>query len=79
MNLCNDRILSIRIKFCQVAEVILIKLLTKDDIDEKLELFQTLNVLKGDLDNEVSEAAYDCINRANIQYKEKEDDYYRKV
>lgn len=52
--------MAIRRKFCIIAELLIVKLLTKDDIDQRLELVSALDSLKNDSDNEVSEQAYDC-------------------
>jgi hypothetical protein len=53
-------------------------LLTKDDIDCKLELVSALDRLKNDYNQDVSETAFDCDDRANIKYKESEEEYRRK-
>ena len=59
--------------------MIIIKLLTKDDIDQKLELASALDRLKNDSNQDVSETAFDCDDRANIKYKESEEEYRKKT
>jgi hypothetical protein len=69
----------LRKRFCFISELILIKLLCKDDTNERFELTKALDILKNDIDNEVSEIAFDCEMRANVKYKESEQDYKAKV
>lgn len=71
--------MTLRKRFCQICEIILTKLLCKDDTDERYEVTRALDILKNDLDNDVSETAYDCEQRANVKYKETEADYQAKI
>ena len=55
-----------------------VKILCKDDNNDRLELSLALDKLKNDLSHEVSEAAFDSDIRVNVKYKESEEEYKRK-
>jgi hypothetical protein len=49
-------------------------MITKEDKDQRLEIVGSLNTLKNDLDNEVSDQAFECEQHALINYKETSDE-----
>lgn len=70
--------MAIRRRFCQVAERVIIVLLCKEDLVQRIQLIQALDTLKNDKDGEVSETAFDCDEQANIKYKESDKDFKNK-
>lgn len=75
----DDKNLGIKRKFCKVVELILIKMLNKNDRDWRLEVTCALDELKNDKDNDVADAAYQSERNALILYKESCEDYQNKV
>ena len=53
--------------------------MTKDDINERVEIVQALDKLKNDKDIEVSNFAFDTDNRSILQFKETEEEYKKKI
>ena len=68
----------IRRRFCVVSELLLIKLLCRDNIDHRLDIANALNDLKNDSDPEVNEQAYESELRAITLYNETDDEYQMK-
>ena len=56
-----------------------IKLLCKDDQNDRLELSLALDLLKNDIDPDVSETAFDSDTLINVKYKETDEDYKKKI
>ena len=82
----NDKQLSIRRRFCLIAEKILIKFLYQckqvpndPDKDIRFQVLAALDSLKNDIDEEVSDIAYDCEQRALKVKDISEDEYYEKL
>ena len=71
--------MAIRKRYCVVIQLLLIKLLTKDDVDIRLSIVSSLEVLKNDSSHEVSEQAFDCEDQAIIKFKETERIYKMKL
>ncbi|CDW84724.1 serine threonine-protein phosphatase 4 regulatory subunit 4 [Stylonychia lemnae] len=86
MMLKDDKQLAIRRRFCIVAEKILLKFLYQckqiqndPDKDLRFQLFAAIDGFKNDMDEEVSDIAYDCEQRALKQKDISEEEYYSRL
>lgn len=54
------------------------KIFCKDDNNERLELSLALDQLKNDINQDVSETAFDSDTNINVKYKETDEEYKKK-
>jgi hypothetical protein len=88
VNLKNDKIMSIRRKFCFVSAQVMLNLFglpkkstsaIDEDKDHRFQLIDALDHLKNDLDEEVSEAAYDSEKQASNYKSLTDEEYHTRV
>lgn len=70
LTLKDDKAVSLRKKLCLLLEQIVVKVLTKDDIDTKLQIINVFDEMKTSSNHEVSEAGFVSEERAVIKFKE---------